>query len=376
MLFDRVRRARRGPAAALERGARLLDRGDPAGAAEAFRVAAQSGDPAVAPPASLRLGLTLRRLGDRAGAEAALRSAAGSGHPDHGPMAAFHLGGLYEDDAERAAAAYRRAVDSRHAEAAPRAALRLAAIREEQGDLDTAEFLYSRALDSRHADVAPRAALGLGDLRRRRGELESAAAAFRKAADSRHPDVTGPALEALDALTGAAAEQSAASELTIRFPDRATGDRVAADRRLLDAFLVEHGRADLLGGRHTGRPSPRGGYEIVVHGPAPGGEGTPPAGWVGGRIDRIAHMNHAVGAPALTPEREKDAAALARLGPTTPATDRAAARALGLRLNGEGGVPLMLAVLCRAEMLSLQQRAVTILRTVDAVWDGIGDGRG
>jgi tetratricopeptide (TPR) repeat protein len=247
------------PMAAVELGVRRSDKGDLAGAAAAYQIAAKSGHPEAAPLGAFRLGLIRRRLGDRAGAEAALRFAFDTGHPDHAPMAAFSLGGLFDDDPHQAADAYQKAIATGHADAAPMAALCLAEIREDQGDLDAAAAAYQLAIDSNHADIAPKSAVSLGMLRQKQGDLDAAAAAFRLAADSQHPEAASLAHHRLSEL----ARQSQATGFTLTFPDRKTGEQVSADPGLVEALLVKHDRVDLVGVRYFGAPTPDGGYEIT-----------------------------------------------------------------------------------------------------------------
>ncbi|MCD0443548.1 hypothetical protein LO763_07890 [Glycomyces sp. A-F 0318] len=83
--------------------------------------------------------------------------------------------------------------------------------------------------------------------------------------------------------------------------------------------------------------------------------------------------------PPLPPDLEAVARRLADLGPDALGAGEAAVREIGGELDRRGGVPLMQAVLGRAEAIATGRGAYeeyadrSIERRVDRAWDGIGD---
>lgn len=148
-------------------GAHLLERGDEAGAIQAFRAADGSGDAA----AASNLGVLLENQGDLAGAEAAYRRADARGSAD----GAFNLASMLIDrgETEEAIAAYQRADGRGDARAAATVGLLLF----ERGDEDAAEAALTRAATRGHVGSM----VNLGMLLERRGDVSGAEAAYHKA---------------------------------------------------------------------------------------------------------------------------------------------------------------------------------------------------
>ncbi|WP_117209170.1 hypothetical protein [Allorhizocola rhizosphaerae] len=109
---------------------------------------------------------------------------------------------------------------------------------------------------------------------------------------------------------------------------------------------------------------------------APASAQTTPSDWADGRIARVLATSRAAGDPPLSAEQEAAAARLVQLGPSALGGKRNEVRAIGEELSRAGGVPLMRAVLHRAEVLSLRQNSVSILREVEMAWNNIGDWMG
>ena len=158
----------------------LLFEKDMKGALEAFRRAAGSGDPDVAPVAYHRIGQLLELEHDIDCALAAYGRAADSGHPDAAPLAANDIGACLVErgDVQGAKAAFQRALDSNHAEASPKAAINLGGLLAGQGDIDGGRVAYQRAIDIGDAEIAPVAALRLGTLLAQQQDPEGALAAL------------------------------------------------------------------------------------------------------------------------------------------------------------------------------------------------------
>jgi TIR domain len=103
-----------------------------------------------APEAAARRGMLRERQDDFVGAAAAYQIAIDSGDPEWAPRAAIKLGNLRErqDDFVGAAAAYQIAIDSGNPEWAPRAAIELGAqFQHKLSDLARAEGAYQLAID-------------------------------------------------------------------------------------------------------------------------------------------------------------------------------------------------------------------------------------
>ena len=183
------RKAREKAEKTFDRGERLKQQGDLAGAQAAYQEVTGSGHPDYAPKAAANLGVLLAVQGDIAGAKAALQRAIDSGHPDAAPMATGAFGGLLHDqgDVAGARAAYQKAIDSGHPDATPMAAVWLGDLLQEQGDVAGARAAYQKAIDSGHGEAAPEAAVGLGQLLQRQGDMGGAKAAYQQAIDSGDP---------------------------------------------------------------------------------------------------------------------------------------------------------------------------------------------
>lgn len=111
-------------AGALALGMLRARQGSVTASIEAFRVAATSGAPDLAPLGLLYVGQSLLAAGDHSGASAALLRAAQSGHPDHAPPAAFVLAQLLEPAGNTgpSRALYEWVVTSGHPDVSPLAA--------------------------------------------------------------------------------------------------------------------------------------------------------------------------------------------------------------------------------------------------------------
>ena len=123
-------------------------------------------------------------------AKSAWRKAADSGEPKVAPVAAVDLGILLTEqgDIDGARAAFQLALDSQDDEQAPRAARGLGVLLTRQGDVAGARAAFQLALDSEDDEQAPRAARGLGILLGRLGDVKGARAAFQKAINSKDKD--------------------------------------------------------------------------------------------------------------------------------------------------------------------------------------------
>lgn len=154
---------------AFDRGGELAERGDFAGAEDAYRHAAQAGHG----DAASNLGVLLEQRGDLEGAQAAYRRADALGRA----VGALNLGGLLAQrgDVAGAAAAYRRAAERGNAGAA----MNLGAMLADRGDIVGAEAAFRQAADS----GSERAVLRLGELLERRGDLGGAEAVYRRACE-------------------------------------------------------------------------------------------------------------------------------------------------------------------------------------------------
>jgi tetratricopeptide (TPR) repeat protein len=154
--------------------------------AQAYRVAAASGDVNVAPMAARWLGDMLRSDGDIDGAQAVYQQAINSGHPEHAPGAAHCLGGMLLDngDVAGAQAAWQQAINSGHPEHASYAAFDLAELLERLGDTDGAQAAWQHAINCGNADLAPWGTLFLGRLLQRLGDTDGAKAAYQEAIKS------------------------------------------------------------------------------------------------------------------------------------------------------------------------------------------------
>jgi hypothetical protein len=95
--------------------------------------------------------------------------------------------------------------------------------------------------------------------------------------------------------------------------------------------------------------------------------------WAEGRIARVLATSHELGEPPLSPEQKTAAAKLAKWRPSALGIRRRRVRRVGRRLHMAGGIPLMRAVLHQAEVLSLRQHDVSIMREIESDWDSIGD---
>jgi tetratricopeptide (TPR) repeat protein len=141
---DPVRARAEEVAEAFNLGAALLERGDVAGAIEAFRRGDELGDAGSAS----NLGVLLEETGDISGALAAYGRAADRGEAN----GAFNLGGALsqQGDLDGALAAYRRADECGDLAAAAR----VGAILEHMGDIEGAIAAYRRAEEHGTADAA------------------------------------------------------------------------------------------------------------------------------------------------------------------------------------------------------------------------------
>jgi tetratricopeptide (TPR) repeat protein len=164
-------------------------------AIQAFRTAASSERPDVAPQATLFLGLLLELHEDVDGAKAAYQQAIDSGHADVAPEATVQMGELLErqGDVDGAKAAYQQAIGTGHPDTAPLAALRLGALLHRQGDVDGAKAAYQQAIGTGHPQTAPLAARNLGLLLQEQGDADGAKAAYQQAIDSQEPDAASGA---------------------------------------------------------------------------------------------------------------------------------------------------------------------------------------
>ena len=163
-------------------GVLLYQRGDLAGAREAFERAERRGDP----DAAFNLGVLLYETGDLESAEAAWRRGSARGHL----QAAANLRFLTQQRAASDEAAEAEATES--AERADRradqvgeagGAFNLGVLLYQRGDLAGAREAFERA--ERRGD--PDAAFNLGVLLYETGDLESAEAAWRRSASRGHP---------------------------------------------------------------------------------------------------------------------------------------------------------------------------------------------
>ena len=153
--------------AAFQRGERLEEEGDVAGATEAYREADARGHAA----AACNLGVLLEQRGELASAQAAYARADQRGDAN----GAFNLGLLLQDRGHDAPAiaAFRRAHQRGHAGAACNLGVAL----ELQGELAAAAAAYERAAELGDAHGA----FNLGLLREQEADVAGAEAAFRRA---------------------------------------------------------------------------------------------------------------------------------------------------------------------------------------------------
>ncbi len=154
---------------AFDRGGELAERGDFAGAEDAYRYAAQAGHG----DAASNLGVLLEQRGDLESAEAAYRRADALGRA----VGALNLGGLLAQrgDVAGAVAAYRRAAERGNASAA----MNLGAMLADRGDIVGAEAAFRQAADGGSDGAVSR----LGELLERRGDLGGAEAVYRRACE-------------------------------------------------------------------------------------------------------------------------------------------------------------------------------------------------
>jgi hypothetical protein len=178
----------RDPAEDIDLGDRLRAAGDVDGARAAFRRAADSGHPDLAPAGHWWTGTLLRETGDPVAAADAYRAAVGSGHAMWSLRAGVDLADLLVRDDPTGAALYYRAVldsaDPSDADGAGvwahRAAVKLVVLLDGRGDAEGAEAVRLRVTGD-DADRRGRFALDLADELHGRGDVPAAAAALREA---------------------------------------------------------------------------------------------------------------------------------------------------------------------------------------------------
>ncbi|MER7012841.1 tetratricopeptide repeat protein [Saccharopolyspora sp. NPDC000359] len=159
-------------------GGVLEDEGDAAGAAEAFRAAAEDPRPSIRLHALIHLGMQLRELGQ----------------PD------------------QARQTYQRVINTRHPHFSVEALGVLAELQRDFGDVAGAIETFNRVVASGHDGKAPLAAYNLGVLQYEHGDPEAAAAAFRRAAQAENPHIAHQAELALSMMDVVDAQQDPAGE--------------------------------------------------------------------------------------------------------------------------------------------------------------------
>ncbi|MFC7343342.1 tetratricopeptide repeat protein [Saccharopolyspora griseoalba] len=144
------------------RGGVLEDLDEPAGAAEAYELAAQDPRPKVRLHALIRLSIQLRRTQPQRAREV-LQQVIDTRHPDYAVEALGVLAELQRDAGDPAAAieTFGRVVDSGHPDKAPLAAYHLGVLRYDQDDLDGAAEAFRRAARATDANLAHQAELAL-----------------------------------------------------------------------------------------------------------------------------------------------------------------------------------------------------------------------
>ena len=191
------------PTPSFDRGNRLAQEGDLAGAKVAYQAAIDDGSPREAAWAAFALGTLLDGEGDRLAALEAYTRAIDSGDPVVAPMATSAVARLIEgEDADRAKALYRQAIAARHREASPNAALDLGALLLAEGDVGGARAAFEEAMYSVHPTAGPKGAYNLGILLTQSGDLDGARAAFQHAMDGEDEDIARAAARDLRRLPG------------------------------------------------------------------------------------------------------------------------------------------------------------------------------
>jgi hypothetical protein len=106
--------------------------------------------------------------------------------------------------------------------------------------------------------------------------------------------------------------------------------------------------------------------------PAVPAQARPGNNWVEDRVARVQDTSRRAGDQPLSTAHREAAAKLVQLGPLALGSARDDVRAIGEELDRAGGVPLMRAVLHEAEVMSLRQNSISILREVEMAWNNIG----
>jgi tetratricopeptide (TPR) repeat protein len=181
------------------------------------------------------LGGVLEGVDDPAGAADAFRRAADDPRPDVRLHALIHLGMQLRElgRPDEARDAYQRVINTRHQRYSVEALGGLAELQRDEGDVDGAVETYGKISESGHPDYAPRAAYHLGALLYEHGDQVAAAEAFRKAADAEDPHVAHQAELALSMMDVIDAQQDPvgddAKQLALRAREAAkSGDLDAA----------------------------------------------------------------------------------------------------------------------------------------------------
>jgi tetratricopeptide (TPR) repeat protein len=229
--------------AVFERGVRLKEQGDLAGAVAAFEMVIGTGHPGQAPVAAFNVGALLEAMGDLDGAIDAYRRAIDFRDPDQGPKAAVNLGNLLyaRRDLRDAMLAYQDAIASGHPDQAPMAAVNLGHLLDEVRDFAGARDTYQRAIDSGHADAAPAAAIGLGSLLEAQSDQAGAEAAYRLAMASSHPEHAPMAALGLGNLLRARGDPAGARTAYHRAINSGNAELVARATHNLAVVLHEQG---------------------------------------------------------------------------------------------------------------------------------------
>ncbi|WP_159050152.1 tetratricopeptide repeat protein [Streptomyces sp. MMG1533] len=264
-------------------------------AKDAFRGVIEMGDPvAVAAEAALRLGDVLRKEGDTAGAEEAWRLAAATGDEYHAPMALHQMGLMrvkQHDFTEETESFFRQAAASGDPEIAPRSWVLVATLREYHGDPQGALAAYERAAEWDNPHVMATLEDSVSELRARMAELTEvggsgpgaesdaedlleraelleelgdpagALAAFTSAADCEDPDVRARALYGAAGILTAEDRIDEACEAYEAVAECGVPERVA--EALFELGMILHRTEDWAGAHRawsraaqTGVPGP------------------------------------------------------------------------------------------------------------------------
>ncbi|MDA3626663.1 tetratricopeptide repeat protein [Saccharopolyspora sp. WRP15-2] len=160
------------------------------------------------------LGGVLEDLGDAAGAAEAFRAAADDPRPGIRLHALIHLGMQLRalEQPDQAREIYQRVINTRHPHFSVEAWGVLAELQRDEGDVAGAIESFGRVLASEHPDKAPLAAYNLGVLQYEHGDAEEAATAFRRAAQAEDARVAHQAELALSMMDVVDAQQDPAGD--------------------------------------------------------------------------------------------------------------------------------------------------------------------